>query len=232
MTSPHDATRSAHAAAGTPNVGPLLHIAHRAGNSLDLLSAALHDGADLIEADVHLYRGRLELRHTKTMGPLPWLWDRWYVVSARLPRLTVEQLAVALPAERRVMLDLKGWHPWLGRRVAAAMDASAPGVPYVVCSRHWRMLDAFAGHDHVDVVHSVRTRRELARLPRRLATHRSWGVAVHRELLPTMDVPGLLRSVSALLTWPVNTEAALAEVSAYGVTGVISDDLKRAAIPR
>jgi glycerophosphoryl diester phosphodiesterase len=210
----------------------LLHVAHRAGNSLDVLTGALADGADLIEADVHLYRGRLEIRHTKTMGPLPWLWDRWYVVSAREPRLLLAELAAALPRERRLMLDLKGWHPWLGRRVAAAMEAAAPGVPYVVCSRHWRMLDAFDDLDHVDVVHSVRSRAELARLPRRLAGRRSWGVAVHRELLPRMDVPALLRSVDALLTWPVNTTEALDEVARHGVTGVISDDLDRAAINR
>lgn len=211
---------------------PLLHIAHRAGNALELLSSALADEADLVEADVHLYRGRLEVRHTKTMGPLPWLWDRWYLVSARLPRLTLDQLAAALPADRRLMLDLKGWHPWLGQRVAAVMAATAPGVPYVVCSRHWRMLDAFDGLDHVDVVHSVRSRRELARLSRRLTAHPSWGIAVHRELLPSMDVTSLLKSVEALLTWPVNTPGELAQVSAYGVTGVISDDLDRAAIPR
>jgi glycerophosphoryl diester phosphodiesterase len=210
----------------------LLHVAHRAGNSLDVLTGALADGADLIEADVHLYRGRLEIRHTKTMGPLPWLWDRWYVESAREPRLLLAELAAALPPERRLMLDLKGWHPWLGRRVAAAMEAAAPGVPYVVCSRHWRMLDAFDDLDHVDVVHSVRSRAELARLPRRLAGRQSWGVAVHRELLPRMDVPALLRSVDALLTWPVNTTEALDEVARHGVTGVISDDLDRAAINR
>ncbi|MDT7571480.1 MAG: hypothetical protein QOE05_1654 [Actinomycetota bacterium] len=210
----------------------LLHVAHRAGNALDLLTTTLSDGADLVEADVHLYRGRLEIRHTKTMGPLPWLWDRWYVVSARSPRLSLAELAGALPPERRVMLDLKGWHPWLGHRVAAAMADAAPGVPYVVCSRHWRMLDAFDGLDHVDVVHSVRSRSELARLRRRLAAHRSWGVAVHRELLPRLDVPALLRTVDALLTWPVNTVEALEEVASYGVTGVISDDLDRAAISR
>ena len=209
---------------------PLLHIAHRAGNALDLLRHSLASGADLIEADVHLYRGRLEIRHTKTMGPLPWLWDRWYVVSARLPRLQLADLAAELPADRRLMLDLKGWHPWLGRRVAAAMHAAAPGVPYVVCSRHWRMLDAFDGLDHVDVVHSVRSKAELARLPHRLSGRRSWGVAVHRELLPRMDVPALLQSVDALLTWPVNTVDVLADVASHGVTGVISDDLDRAAI--
>ncbi|MDX6200117.1 MAG: hypothetical protein QOJ79_3268 [Actinomycetota bacterium] len=210
----------------------LLHIAHRAGNDVDALRRALADGADLVEADVHLYRGRLEIRHTKTMGPLPWLWDRWYVVSARLPRVSLEVVAGALPAGRRLMLDLKGWHPWLGRRVASAMEAAAPRVPYVVCSRHWRMLDAFDRLEHVDVVHSVRSRSELARLQRRLAGRRSWGVAVHRDLLPRMDVPALLRSVDALLTWPVNTVEALDAVAAYGVTGVISDDLDRATISR
>lgn len=211
---------------------PLLHVAHRAGNALELLSSSLTDGADLVEADVHLYRGRLEIRHTKTMGPLPWLWDRWYVVSARLPRLSLAELAAALPAERRLMLDLKGWQPWLGTRVAAAMAAAAPGVPYVACSRHWRMLDAFDALDHVDVVHSVRSRAELVRLPRRLARHRSWGVAVHRELLPRIDVPALLTTVDVLLTWPVNTRDELAQVVAHGVTGVITDDLDRAAITR
>lgn len=211
---------------------PLLHVAHRSGNTLELLSSALAGGADLVEADVHLYRGRLEIRHTKTMGPLPWLWDRWYLVSAKLPRLSLPELAAALPTDRRLMLDLKGWHPWLGARVAAAMAAAAPGVPYVVCSRRWRMLDAFDRLDHVDVVHSARSRAELARLPHRLAARRSWGVAVHRDLLPRVDVPALLTHVQVLLTWPVNTVEVLEDVAARGVTGVITDDLDRAAITR
>jgi glycerophosphoryl diester phosphodiesterase len=203
----------------------VLRVAHRAGNDLDRLLVALEGGADLVEADVHLHRGRLEIRHTKSLGPLPWLWDRWYLVRADVPCLQLRALAEALPPGRRLMLDLKGWHPWLGRRVAAAMDEAAPGMPYVVCSRHWRMLDAFDQLEHVDVVHSVRSRAELARLRARLARRRSWGVAVHRELLSRMDVEELLRSVDALLTWPVNTPEVLEEVVGQGVTHVISDDL-------
>jgi glycerophosphoryl diester phosphodiesterase len=207
----------------------VLHVAHRAGNELQRLGDAA--GSDLVEADVHLYRGRLEVRHTKTMGPLPWLWDRWYVVSAHAPRLSLAELVKAAPDGPRLMLDLKGWQPWLGRRVATAMAGLAPGRRYVVCSRHWRMLDAFDGLDHVDVVHSVRSRAELARLRHRLAGGRSWGVAVHRELLPRIDVPDLLRTVEVLLTWPVNTTEILEQVLAAGATGVISDDLKPAALP-
>jgi hypothetical protein len=87
------------------------------------------------------------------------------------------------------------------------------------------MLDAFEGAGHVRTVHSVRSRAELARLPRRLSRRRSWGVAVHRELLGRMDVPALLGSVQVVLTWPVNTAAAYDEVVAAGATGVISDVL-------
>ncbi|MBK5307420.1 MAG: hypothetical protein JJD92_12095 [Frankiaceae bacterium] len=208
----------------------VLHVAHRAGNDLQRL--ALATGSDLVEADVHLFRGRLEIRHTKTMGPLPWMWDRWYVVPAGAPRLSLSELVAALPDGPRLMLDLKGWHPWLGRRVAAAMAVLAPGVPYVVCSRHWRMLDAFDGLPHVDVVHSVRSRSELARLERRLAGRRSWGVAVHRELLARMDVPHLLRTVDVLLTWPVNTPQVLQTVIGHGANAVISDDLEPSALSR
>ena len=205
---------------------PHLHVAHRHGNDLELLAGALGWGADLIEADVHLHRGRLEVRHTKSMGPLPWLWDRWYLVSARAERLHLHQVAAALPPERRVMLDLKGWQPWLGRRVAEEMAETAPGVPYTVCSRHWRMLDAFEELEHVHVVHSVRSRAELARLPRRLARHRTWGIAVHRELLPSPRLAPLRDRVEAVLTWPVNTHEAREEVLALGATGIISDDLR------
>ena len=42
----------------------VLRVAHRAGNDLDRLVVALDGGADLVEADVHLRRGRLEVRHT------------------------------------------------------------------------------------------------------------------------------------------------------------------------
>ena len=57
--------------------GRLLAVAHRAGNSLSGLQRARELGVDVVEADVHLRRGRLEIRHLKTLGPLPWLWDRW-----------------------------------------------------------------------------------------------------------------------------------------------------------
>lgn len=198
----------------------VLHIAHRAGNDLELLRQAVALGADLVELDVHLRRGRLEVRHAKSLGPVPWLWEPWYLL--RDPGLVLRHVQDALPDGATLMLDLKGWQPWLGQWVREAMRATGP---YVVCSRHWRMLDAFAAEPAVRVVHSVRTLAELARLDARLALTPTWGVSVHRELLTRQRVSWLRERAEVVMTWPVDTVAVYDEVLALGVNAVISNDL-------
>ena len=61
--------------------GRALLVAHRAGNDPRSARAAAQAGADLVEADVHLRRGRLELRHPRRIGPV--LWDREGVALVR-----------------------------------------------------------------------------------------------------------------------------------------------------
>ena len=205
--------------------GPLL-IAHRVGNQPDLVPAAVAAGADLIEADVHLYRRRLEVRHTKTMGVLPWLWDRWYLVPAAAERLILAALIDGLPDGAMLMLDLKGWHPWLGRAIATAMEDAAPGRPYVVSGRQWQMLSAFESLDHVQIIHSARSPRELKALPRRVAGHRTDAVCMHRHLLANPRWVALARSLApTLLTWPIVDHATAEEARAYGADGLIIDGI-------
>ncbi len=50
---------------------PPLLIAHRAGNDLNELAKAFAIGVDYAEADVWLYKNRLEVRHDKTTGLIP-----------------------------------------------------------------------------------------------------------------------------------------------------------------
>ncbi len=47
---------------------PVLAVGHRAGNNVADLRAAVDAGVHLVEADVHLYRGALEVRHRKAIG--------------------------------------------------------------------------------------------------------------------------------------------------------------------
>ena len=85
-----------------------LAIAHRAGNSLAGLRLANELGVDVIECDVRRGREQLEVRHLKSAGPLPFLWDRWELVPASAPRLGLHEVLAAQQHGTRFMLDLKG----------------------------------------------------------------------------------------------------------------------------
>jgi hypothetical protein len=208
----------------------MLTIAHRAGNDLGTLRAALAAGVDLIEADVHSYRAVLEVRHRKRLGPAL-LWDRGEVVRRRhvaVPVLSAVLAAAGQHGAGRLMLDLKGLHAGLAPAVAAALRAHAPGAPVVVCTRHWWMLAAFAADPHVRLVLSAGSRRGVARLSTRLRGARStrwFGVSVRRDLLTTSVVAALRGFVPHVLTWPVDTDADLADACRLGVTGVIGKNL-------
>jgi glycerophosphoryl diester phosphodiesterase len=201
--------------------GHLLTVAHRAGNDPRVLRAALDAGADLVEADVHAFRGRLEIRHRKSLGPW-WLWDRWELVRRRHVNPPVlSDLVTALDGDERLLLDLKSVHPLLARRVVQAFTS---GAGYAVCGQHWWMFRAFP--PSVRVVRSAGSRRGLRRLRARLRHGPPvYGVSVHRRLLTPEVVAELRQSAQLVLTWPVDTPDALADAHRLGVGGVIGKDL-------
>lgn len=205
----------------------MLAVAHRAGNDLAALRAATELGAHVLEADVHHYRGRLEMRHSKALGPLPFLWDSGEpLVSTAVPQLLLAELLAALDGQSTLMLDLKG-PGGVGPRVADAVHERVPELPVLVCSRWWPGVDAFAARPWARPVLTARNRAELTRLRRRVRSARSpYGVSVHRSLLTAPLVAELHERVELVMTWPVNDHDALEHVLGLGVTGVISDEAK------
>lgn len=206
----------------------MLAIAHRSGNSVAGLRTALDLGVDLVEADVHAYRGRLEVRHLRSMGGLPWLWDRDTVVSRRRhEHLDLAGLIAALGDDHRLMIDLKGVHPRLAPMVAGLLREAVPDRGLTVCTKAWWMLDAF--DVPVQRVFSAASRRGLARLQTRLRTRlRSGpvhGVSVRLSMLDRATVEELHRGTERVLVWPVDTPEALDRARSIGADGVISKDL-------
>lgn len=200
---------------------PLL-VAHRAGNSLAALQAAEAARVDLVELDVWLARGQLEVRHEKTLGPVPVLWDRWSLAPAWLPRLLLDDIVRASAPTTEFMLDLKGTARALSVHVLRRMEQLAPGRPYTVASQSWTLLEPFEGIPHVRVVHSVGNERMLLALPRRLRGRAS-DVGIHHEMLSPERVTMLHDLASTVFTWTVNTRARFEDVTRWGVDGVISD---------
>ncbi|WP_101524548.1 glycerophosphodiester phosphodiesterase [Nocardioides houyundeii] len=203
----------------------LLAIAHRAGNSLAGLEAANQLGVDVVECDIHQYRGNLEVRHLKTAGPLPFLWDRWQLASASAPRLGLAALLAADRHGTTFMLDLKGRRTAAARAVARLLRDLGHDAPILVCGRHWPSVELLAEEPQVLPVLSARNRGELRRLLSRLEDgSRVHGVSVHRDLLDAGTVARLSDLVEVVMTWSVNDLESLDRMRDLGVTGIISDE--------
>jgi hypothetical protein len=203
----------------------VLAIAHRAGNSLTGLHAARELHVDVIECDVHEHRGRLEVRHLKTAGPLPFLWDTWELSSASAPRLGLGELLAAGRDGTTFMLDVKGRRASTATAVAELLHDRVH-LPLLVCGRWWPTVETLGNLPFVRTVLSARNRRELGRLRGRL--HSSLppphGASVHVSLLDPDVVSELNDAVEVVMTWPVNDLDRLDQVLALGVGGVISDE--------
>jgi glycerophosphoryl diester phosphodiesterase len=198
-------------------------VAHRAGNQLDLLRAAEaeHRGA-IVEADVHLFRGRVEIRHLKTLGPLPVFWDCWQLAPPWRAHLQLSDLLAAASPETELMLDLKGKDPRLAERVIAELEPYFAKRRLSICTRAWPLLEAFDGLP-VRRIHSVGTARQLRALIRRANASRIEGVSIHERLLDLAAVTELRRVTGIVMTWPVKALTRAAELARLGVDGLISD---------
>jgi glycerophosphoryl diester phosphodiesterase len=201
----------------------VLAVAHRSGNTVAGLREALDLGVDLVEADVHAYRGVLEVRHHKSLGPHH-LWDKWELVTRRdFVRVELAQLLDELGDDPRLMIDLKGIRPGLAPAVSEVLRTHAPGVPFTVCTKQWAALDAF--DPVVRPVLSAANRRSLARLRRRLVAKPAHGVSVRLRLLTAPLVAELRARTELVMAWSVDTPEALAHARRLGVDAVISKNL-------
>jgi glycerophosphoryl diester phosphodiesterase len=198
-------------------------VAHRAGNRLSDLRAAEHLEPTLVEADVRLHRGRLEVRHLKTAGPIPLLWDRWELRARRRPQLELHALLAATAAETELVLDLKGPRVRLAAEVLDAIQPYLGRRRFTVCARRWKLLETFAGTP-VRRVHSVGSARQLRHVLRRFAHQRLDGVSIHERLVDSTTIASLREIADVIMTWPVNRPEHARALLALGVDGLISDD--------
>lgn len=202
---------------------PGVIIAHRAGNDLGAIAGASAH-ADVIEADVHLFRGRLEVRHAKTIGPLPVLWERWYLLDHDTPRPVLQDLLSTVERDVDLMLDLKGPDPRLPRAVLCAVSGwLTDGRRLVVSSRVWRTVDRLRGVPGIATLHSAGSRRQLRALLHRYGPGELEGISVDHRLLSREIVSALRQRAGNVWTWPVNDLATACRLEEWGVTGFITD---------
>jgi glycerophosphoryl diester phosphodiesterase len=189
---------------------------------------AVRAGAALVEADVRLYRGRLEVRHLKSVGFLPLFWDRWRLATPWHRRLRLEELLGAIPPDTELMLDLKGSRKAMATGVLEALQPYLGTRRLTICARSWALLEPFSGLP-VRCVHSIGTRRELDRFLVRFMDRKVDGVSIHERLLDPTNAAILREMARVLMTWPVNRSARARELLELGVHGLITDDAPEVA---
>jgi len=196
-------------------------VSHRGGNDISSLGAAEQLGIRVVEADLHLFRRRIEVRHLKTVGPIPLLWDRWTLASPFRRRLRLDELLDRVGPATLLMLDLKGRDPRLSHRVLELLrDGPRPAL---VCSRSWRLLEPFRGEPEIRVLHSVGSRRQLRALLRRFPARSLQGVSIHAGLLDPAVVAAVRERAEVVFSWPVSTLGRARLLADWGVSGMISD---------
>lgn len=199
----------------------LVVSAHRHGNDLDALRAACEAGPDLVEVDVRLFWGRVEARHHKSVGPLPWLWDRGERPRLRLRRLRLEEVVREAPEGTVLHVDLKGFSPRLPGRVQRILGTR----PYLVATRSWWLLRPFRSAEHVTVMRSIGAPWQLRWFLWRHPGGVDDAVCIRRDRLTPEVAELLLARCSSLYVWRVESLAQVEELTALGVHGVIVDDL-------
>ncbi len=198
-------------------------VAHRAANRLADLERAASEDVAMVEGDVHLFWGRLEVRHLKTIGPIPILWDRWFLANPFTPRLLFERLLSDAGEDVHLMLDLKGVRAAVGGAVRCVLLTRTQGRPITICSRNWRALARLGAVPGVRIVYSAGSRRQLRALLRRFGPGDLEGVSVHADLLTPAIVRQLRDRAATVMSWPIDTRERADVLAGWGVQGFITE---------
>ncbi len=199
---------------------PLI-IAHRAGNDPSAVEAALRV-ADVIECDVHLHRGRVEVRHEKVIRPTSRLWERWYLLPAGTSVSSIDEILAAVPPTVPLMLDLKCFTRRAARRIRRAVPEDRP---LLVSSRSWWVLPVFGDRPGALMLRSCGNRLQLRAVTMVPGLGDRVGVVVHNRLLDASAIGVIRAKTPQLFSWAVETIERGRQLAADGVTGLIVDDL-------
>lgn len=202
-----------------------LTIAHRAGNDLDRLREAEAIGVDFVEADVWLHRGQLEIRHEKTAGLLPVLWDRWSLAPGWSQRLSLSDLLDACQSDTHLLLDLKGINRRLPTMVKRILNAAREHRRIAVCSQNWPFVDAFREQPEILRVYSIGSVRQLQAWSARPGDDDPLAISIDARLLDSATVGSLRSQTEMVAPWGVRSREQARQLLDLGATAINADDL-------
>jgi glycerophosphoryl diester phosphodiesterase len=199
-----------------------LVIAHAAGNGIASAQVALDAGADFVEVDIWFRNSSFEARHERRMGPIPLLFEKWYLSLAPATPFTLQRLVTGLDGRGGIFLDFKTSQKETADQVARVIEHLPEGAPIVASSQWWPALR----HLHsrlptiplfysIDVEPKLDLFRSIVRRDGRAAGISCRESLLTRDIIREMHERGL-----RVIAWTVDDLARSAQLASWGVDGI------------
>jgi hypothetical protein len=207
-------------------------VAHRAGNGLQSLAAAIEAGADWVEADVWWQHGHLVARPGGARGRRPLPHDQWKLALAFRPELHLSELCDLLADGPELLIDFKGSGQRLPDDVVRCLRGARAIERAAICGQQWDLIDAAAVLEpRLRAYYSIGTVAQLGELrtrPPELPPIKAVSCA-HALLTPAVIAELRERGLN-IFAWTVNDSARAKQLLAAGVDGITTDSLEVLAL--
>jgi glycerophosphoryl diester phosphodiesterase len=207
--------------------GPAI-IAHGGGNAIVRAHEFIDAGADYLEVDLWLHRGRFEARHERRTRWLPLLFEKWYLRRVPSAHHGLEELLEATAHhDVGIFLDLKNG----GREAAILLRrtlAARPQPPRVVASsQQWRTLRAMRElNPEVDTFYSIDVRAKLDLFLSVVERDtRPRGVSCRHGLLNPRTIGQLHQRGLLVVAWTVDDLDRAHQLVEWGVDGLTTHNV-------
>lgn len=202
--------------------GPAI-IAHGGGNSIERVRDYVAAGADYLEVDLWMHRGRFEARHERRVRMLPLLFEKWYLRRVPSPHYgLVELLEAAAGSSAGIFLDLKNGGADTAEALATVIARAQHQPRIVASSQQWKALRAVAERlPAVDTFYSIDVRAKLDLfLSVQDRDLRPRGISCRHTLLTGPVVRQLIERGLLVVAWTVDDIERGRELAAWGVHGL------------
>jgi len=209
--------------------GPAI-IAHGGGNAILRAHEFIEAGADYLEVDLWLHRGRFEARHERRTRWLPLLFEKWYLRRVPSAHHGLEELLEATAHhDIGIFLDLKNG----GREAAILLRRTLASRPkpkrIVASSQQWRTLRAIQElSPEVDAFYSIDVRAKLDLFLSVVERDtRPRGVSCKHGLLNERTVRQLHERGLLVVAWTVDEVEQARQLVSWGVDGLTTHNVER-----
>jgi len=196
-------------------------IAHKGGNGAGSFESAVEAGADLVETDLWVHRGRFEARHERALYPIPLLYE-----SRRFKRRPGQFGLAAgvrqLDGRAELFLDLKNGPGTAAQLIAEALEQLPPDTRIAASSPSWHILrEVYDVAPQVELFYSVDVPARLDLLFS-VAEHdvRPTGVSCRHTLLTQAVIERFQRLGLLVVAWTVDDTDRATELARQGVDGI------------